>query len=81
MSKLVGTWELEDSENWEEFLKEVGFGLMLRKVAGRIKPTIVNENNGTQWSLKMLSTFKNSILDITEGVEFDDGIIVSFLFF
>jgi fatty acid-binding protein 3 len=73
MSKLVGTWDFEASENWDEFMKELGVGLIMRKAASAIKPTVIIENNGTQWTLKTHSTLKNIDVTITEGVEHDES--------
>jgi hypothetical protein len=73
MSRLVGTWDFESSENWEEFMKELGVGMIMRKAAAAIKPTIIIENNGNQWTLKMQSTLKNMEAHVTEGVEHDES--------
>ena len=71
-SKLVGTWDLESSENWEEYMKELGVGLILRKAAGAIKPIIHILNNGKEWTFQARSTLKNMDLTVTEDVEFDE---------
>ena len=73
--QLVGTWNLESSENWEEYMKELGVGLITRKAAATIKPTVIISNNGTQWTFKMQSTLKNSEQTATEGVEFNETTI------
>ena len=31
MSKLVGTWDLESSENFDEYMKEIGWNLFILK--------------------------------------------------
>lgn len=45
--KFVGVWKLDRSENFQEFLQEVGVGLPLRKMASLAKPemTISIEND------------------------------------
>ncbi|XP_062588342.1 fatty acid-binding protein homolog 1-like [Saccostrea cucullata] len=45
--KFVGVWKLDRSENFQEFLNEVGVGLPLRKMASLAKPemTISIESN------------------------------------
>ena len=73
MSRLVGTWDFESSENWEEFMKELGVGMIMRKAAAAIKPTIVIENSGSDWTLKMQSSLKNMEARVTEGVEHDES--------
>ena len=72
VSRLVGTWDLESSENWEEYMKELGVGLLTRKAAASIKPTAIIINNGNQWTFKLQSTLKNSETTATEGQEFTE---------
>nr|WLG17454.1 fatty acid-binding protein C [Brachionus koreanus] len=72
MAALNGTWVLEKSENFEEFMKELGVGLILRKVGNTVTPTLIISNNGNEWSIKMRSTFKNTDDNFTLGEEFDD---------
>ncbi|XP_062587321.1 fatty acid-binding protein, adipocyte-like, partial [Saccostrea cucullata] len=45
--KFVGVWKLDRSENFKEFLNEMGVGLPLRKMASLAKPemTISIESN------------------------------------
>nr|WLG17455.1 fatty acid-binding protein E [Brachionus plicatilis] len=40
-SALIGTWELESSENINEYFKQLGMAANRRKVAVTIKPTVV----------------------------------------
>ncbi|OWF39776.1 fatty acid-binding protein 9-like [Mizuhopecten yessoensis] len=39
--KFVGTWKMVRSENFEEFLAEVGVNFFIRKMAALAKPTTV----------------------------------------
>lgn len=73
MSKLVGVWNLVESENWDEYLKTMGVGYITRKAAGTIKPTLTISNEGNNWTLKLTSTFKNSETNFTDGVAFDES--------
>lgn len=72
-SELVGVWDFESSENWDEYMKEIGVNFMLRKAAGLVKPQINISNNGNQWTFKATSTLKNVEVNATEGVEFDES--------
>ncbi|XP_033748430.1 fatty acid-binding protein 9-like [Pecten maximus] len=39
--KFVGTWKMVRSENFEEFLAEVGVNFLIRKMAALAKPTTI----------------------------------------
>ena len=73
MTKLAGTWDLESSENWDEYMKELGVGFIMRKAAVAIKPTLNILNDGTKWTLKLTSTLKSSETNCEEGVEFEES--------
>ena len=73
MSKLVGVWDLVESENWEEYLKAMGAGFVARKAAASMKPTVTITNEGSNWHIKMNSTFKNSETKFTDGVAFEES--------
>nr|WLG17460.1 fatty acid-binding protein B [Brachionus koreanus] len=72
MASLVGTWDLVDSQNWEEYLKEIGMGMIMRKAATSFKPTSIISRDGNKWTLKSVSTLKTTEITATEGVEFDE---------
>jgi hypothetical protein len=72
-SQLAGTWDFESSENWDEYMKEVGVGYLMRKAASVVKPTVIIENNGKEWRFQAKSTLKNVDMTATEDVEFDEG--------
>nr|WLG17450.1 fatty acid-binding protein D [Brachionus rotundiformis] len=72
MSELNGTWILESKENFEEFLKALGVGVILRKIAKNITPTLIIKGEGRKWSVKMTSSFKNLEYNFNLDEEFDD---------
>ena len=74
-SMLVGKWELESSENFDEYLKAVGIGFVLRKLALTVKPIVHIIQNGSSWTLKFETTLKTGELKFEEGVEFVDKTI------
>lgn len=39
MSGLVGTWNLESSEHFEDYMKALGVGFATRKIGNSVKPT------------------------------------------
>ena len=54
-------------------MKELGVGLIQRKAAATIKPTVIISNNGNEWTFKLQSTLRNSEITATEGVEFNES--------
>jgi hypothetical protein len=80
LSDLTGTWVLEKSENFDEFMKEVGVSFFLRKAGNITVPTIIITIDGQNWSIKIRSTFKNNDDDFVIDVEKDDGKWIYILF-
>ena len=73
MSNLLGTWDLESSENFDEFLKSLGVGLILRKTLSVVKPTVHFNKNGDEWVFKFETSAKTREIKFKDGVSFDDG--------
>ena len=71
-SKLVGRWDLAGSENFEEYMSEIGVGWLTRKIGASAKPTNIITKDGDKWVIRTESTFKNSEIKFTDGVEFDE---------
>lgn len=72
MSQFVGTWDFVSSDNMDKYLSAMGVGFMLRKVAGQVKPRVVFERDGKNWTISMTSTFKNQTTKFTEEVPFEE---------
>lgn len=69
---FVGTWKLVSSENFDDYMKEVGVGFATRKVAGMAKPNMIISVNGDLVTIRSESTFKNTEISFKLGVEFDE---------
>ncbi|XP_038622498.1 fatty acid-binding protein, adipocyte [Tachyglossus aculeatus] len=69
---FVGSWKLVSSENFDEYMKEVGVGFATRKMAGMAKPSTTISIEGDVITIKSESTFKNTELSFTLGQEFDE---------
>ncbi|XP_074135064.1 fatty acid-binding protein, adipocyte [Sminthopsis crassicaudata] len=69
---FVGTWKLISSENFDEYMKEVGVGFATRKVAGMAKPNMIISVQGDVITIKSESTFKNTEISFKLGQEFDE---------
>ncbi|KAK5972123.1 Receptor-type tyrosine-protein phosphatase delta [Trichostrongylus colubriformis] len=67
-----GKWSLDKSENFDEYMKEVGVGLITRKAAAHIKVQLEIKKEGDKWVCLQTSTFKNSKLEFKLGEEFEE---------
>lgn len=66
-------YKLEKSENFEEYMKELGVGFLTRKVGNSTYPTVeMLKNEDGTYTLNTLSTFKNTTIKFKPGEEFDE---------
>lgn len=65
-------YKLETSENFEEFMKALGVGLLTRKMGNAVSPVIELTKNGDEYTLTSNSTFKNSAITFKLNKEFDE---------
>ncbi|XP_044261059.1 fatty acid-binding protein, adipocyte isoform X2 [Tribolium madens] len=64
-------YKLASSENFDEFMKALGVGLVTRKVGNAVSPVVELTKNDDEYTLSSSSTFKNVVLKFKPGVEFD----------
>uniref|UniRef100_A0A3Q2T0C6 Cellular retinoic acid-binding protein 1 n=1 Tax=Fundulus heteroclitus TaxID=8078 RepID=A0A3Q2T0C6_FUNHE len=69
---FVGTWNLKESENFDDYMKELGVGFATRKVGNLTKPTTIICVDGDKVTVKTQSTIKNTELSFKLGEEFDE---------
>ncbi|KAM4539434.1 fatty acid-binding protein, heart [Odontesthes bonariensis] len=69
---FVGTWNLKESEKFDEYMKELGVGFATRKVGNLTKPTTIISLDGDTVTVKTQSTIKNTELSFKLGEEFDE---------
>lgn len=71
-ASLCGTWDMISNVNFEGYMKALGIGVYLRKIALRLKLRKVIEQQGDQYIVKTLSTFKNYTISFNIGQEFEE---------
>ncbi|CAH1247667.1 FABP7 [Branchiostoma lanceolatum] len=69
---LSGTWKLDSSENFEEFMKKLEVNVALRKMGALAKPTTEITQTGDHFVVKTSTTFKNTVVEFDIGKEFDE---------
>uniref|UniRef100_A0A0N4Z5D0 Lipocln_cytosolic_FA-bd_dom domain-containing protein n=1 Tax=Parastrongyloides trichosuri TaxID=131310 RepID=A0A0N4Z5D0_PARTI len=69
VEEFNGTWGDAVFENFDEYLKECGVNFLLRKLAQKIRDTIVIEVIDNKFSNTSLNSFKNHTLKWTLGEE------------
>ncbi|XP_048364453.1 fatty acid-binding protein, adipocyte-like [Sphaerodactylus townsendi] len=70
--QFVGIWKLVSSENFDDYMKELGVGYATRKIAAVAKPNVVISCKGDVITIKTESTFKNTEISFKLGEEFDE---------
>ncbi|MDK0628423.1 lipocalin/fatty-acid binding family protein, partial [Clostridium perfringens] len=65
-------YKMISSENFDEFMKVLGVGLITRKAANAVTPTIELRQEGDQYNLVTSSTFKTTEMKFKPGEEFDE---------
>ncbi|XP_047497183.1 sodium/calcium exchanger regulatory protein 1-like [Penaeus chinensis] len=69
MPNIAGKYTLDSSENFEEFMKALGVGMMLRKLGSSSKPTVeLSEENGV-WTMKTSTAMKTTEIKFKIGEE------------
>lgn len=72
-SQLCGKWKLDRSENFDEFLKELGLNVVFRKMAESAKPVV--EFTIEEEAVKMISkvSFFNQVITIKLDGEYQQS--------
>ncbi|XP_031839721.1 fatty acid binding protein isoform X1 [Nomia melanderi] len=65
-------YKLFNSENFDEFMKALGVGLMTRKVGSSVSPVVELTEDSGLYTLKTTSPFKNSEIKFKLGEEFEE---------
>ncbi|XP_072303619.1 fatty acid-binding protein, heart [Eucyclogobius newberryi] len=69
---FIGTWNLKNSENFDEYMKALGVGFATRKIGSITKPTTIISLEGGVMTVKTQSSVKNTELSFKLDEEFDE---------
>ncbi|XP_040287760.1 fatty acid-binding protein, adipocyte-like isoform X3 [Bufo bufo] len=71
---LVGTWKLTEnnSDDFSKCMEEIGVIFMKRQAGRHLDPDVIISKNEDEWSIKTLSTSKNTELNFKLNEEFDE---------
>ncbi|XP_028675059.2 fatty acid-binding protein, heart [Erpetoichthys calabaricus] len=72
VENFTGTWNMYDTKNFDEYMKEIGVGFLMRQMGSSSKPTTIIGLNDDKINVKTLSTFKNTEIEFKLGEEFDE---------
>ncbi|CAG9126048.1 hypothetical protein JYU34_011835 [Plutella xylostella] len=65
-------YKMTSSENFDDFMKAIGVGLITRKAANAVTPTVELKKDGDNFVLVTSSTFKTTEMKFSPGQEFDE---------
>ncbi|KAM6170962.1 fatty acid-binding protein 9-like [Erethizon dorsatum] len=68
---FLGTWKLVSSENFEDYMKELGVNSAILNLAGSAKVNILISKDGDTITIQTES-IKNTVISFKLGVEFDE---------
>ncbi|XP_013207209.1 fatty acid-binding protein 9 [Microtus ochrogaster] len=69
---FLGTWKLVSSENFEDYMRELGVDFAARNVAGLVKPTVNISLNGEKINIQTESSLQNTEISFKLGEQFDE---------
>ncbi|XP_053693807.1 probable fatty acid-binding protein [Sabethes cyaneus] len=73
MAAWVGKkYKMEKSEGFDDYMKALGVGMVLRKLGNSISPTVELLKEGDEYTFNTLSTFKNTTIKFKLGEEFEE---------
>merc|ERR1739841_238357 len=72
MAPITGTYTQVSSEKYEEFLKALGVGFILRKAALASTPVMTISEDGGNWTMVTKTSMKSIELKFRLGEEFEE---------
>nr|XP_056705886.1 fatty acid-binding protein 5-like [Euleptes europaea] len=75
LDAFLGRWCLESSKGFEDFMKELGVNMAMRKMGSMAKPDVIICKDGDMFKVKTESTFKTSEFSFKLGEQFTEDTI------
>jgi len=72
MASIIGKYKLETSENFDDFMKALGVGMVMRKMANAATPVLEIVLDNDTYSMKTTTTFKTTEIKFKLGEEFEE---------
>ncbi|XP_015280918.1 PREDICTED: myelin P2 protein-like [Gekko japonicus] len=72
---FLGKWSLLSSDNFDDYMKELGVNLAMRKMGSMAKPDVTFSMDGDTVKVKTESTFKSSEFCFKLNEKFNDNTI------
>lgn len=72
MTNFAGKWKLTSSENFDEYMKVLGVGLVTRKMANTATPVQEITESGDHYTIKTSTSFKTTEIAFDLGKEFEE---------
>ena len=61
-----------DGDSMDDYLKELGVGMMGRMAAKGLKPRLVISEKDGKWSVRTETTFKTTTIEFTPNIEYEE---------
>lgn len=74
-TQFTGRYEMVSSENYGEFLKAVGVGLIQRNLLEKARPTITIGESAGRWTIETHTALDNAVIVFELNKEFDDKML------
>lgn len=72
---IIGNWKLLSSENFDELMKALGVGLLMRKQGNTTKVYVMITQNGSDWTMTTTSALKTLVVNFQLDQEVDETTI------
>lgn len=71
-SLIIGSFTLVKSEGFDEFMKALGVGMVMRKMGNSATPTVTFSEAGGEYTMKTTTTFKTTEIKFKIGEPFPE---------